>query len=423
MHGRSRPLRFLFALAITSLLAGVSARAEYPEVLLKSFGLYSGEEPISGVVTDANGVLYGTTSNGGPLSSKQRGPCCGVIYQLSPPAGGSSHWDFTVVADISQIPNPLGPLIISSASAVYKVSPSGGNGLGGLFGLTPQAGQAGWTYTLIHNFSVTAPADGQNPTAVVLGADGNLYGVSHGDGNECQPDYRYDNCGVFYSVAPPFTQYDPTFKILAYFLAPCDTACAPANDIAPTDLVTDGTYFYGVTSYGNGQVVRMDPPTKKNPAWSKTIIYKHAAAANHGASLDPDLVFGPDGALYLTANGGTNQYGQVLQLAPTQYVSWQRPVVYGAAGFTPNGVAFDAAGNIYGAENAAAGPVWRLKPFTAGDGSTRYSFSALYSFKGGTTDGANPNPGLIVGIDGNLYGATNKGGANNQGAVYKVRLH
>ncbi len=56
-------------------------------------------------------------------------------------------------------------------------------------------------------------------------------------------------------------------------------------------------------------------------------------------------------------------------------------------------------------------------------GEIRYSFSAIYSFKGGATDGAKPNPDLIVGKDGNLYGTTNLGGAYNQGTIWQVRLH
>jgi uncharacterized repeat protein (TIGR03803 family) len=314
------------------------------------------------------------------------------------------------------------PVLNSDATALYAVITGGGGDNGYLFGLTHQAGQTGWEGSILQEFDARLPYNGAYPTAVLRGSDGNLYGVTQGNGSECDPD-NHVSCGTFYSLAPPFTDNDPNLTVLAYFLNGVDGN--PQNDIAPTDLITDGTYFYGVTSYQNGQVVRLNPPTKKNPAWTKTIIYKHDAAANHGTTLNPDLVFGPDGALYLTAETATaGQWGEVLRLAPTQYVSWQRTVVYGAAGFTPNkGVAFDAAGAIYGSENSAAGPVYRLKPYTAAGGGTRYSFSALYSFKGGTADGSHPNPDLIVGIDGNLYGTTNLGGTHNQGTIWQVRLH
>ena len=44
----------------------------------------------------------------------------------------------------------------------------------------------------------------------------------------------------------------------------------------------------------------------------------------------------------------------------------------------------------------------------------------LYSFKGGTTDGANPTGGLTIGTDGNFYGTTQQGGSKSSGVVFKI---
>ena len=44
----------------------------------------------------------------------------------------------------------------------------------------------------------------------------------------------------------------------------------------------------------------------------------------------------------------------------------------------------------------------------------------LYSFKGGTADGANPTGGLTLGSDGNFYGTTQQGGTGTQGVVFKM---
>ncbi len=46
--------------------------------------------------------------------------------------------------------------------------------------------------------------------------------------------------------------------------------------------------------------------------------------------------------------------------------------------------------------------------------------TSLYSFN--TTDGANPNSGVVQGSDGKFYGTTNNGGANNDGTVFKFEL-
>lgn len=46
--------------------------------------------------------------------------------------------------------------------------------------------------------------------------------------------------------------------------------------------------------------------------------------------------------------------------------------------------------------------------------------SVLYSFAGGTADGTGPTGSLIQGIDGNFYGVTQLGGANNLGTVFSI---
>jgi hypothetical protein len=65
MNRRSRSARLLFGLALPALLAWASARAELPETVLHSFTQISGTYPVDGLVTDANGVLYGYASQGG----------------------------------------------------------------------------------------------------------------------------------------------------------------------------------------------------------------------------------------------------------------------------------------------------------------------------------------------------------------------
>lgn len=44
----------------------------------------------------------------------------------------------------------------------------------------------------------------------------------------------------------------------------------------------------------------------------------------------------------------------------------------------------------------------------------------LYSFKGGTTDGANPTGGLTLGTDGNFYGTTQQGGTSSEGVIFQL---
>jgi uncharacterized repeat protein (TIGR03803 family) len=57
-----------------------------------------------------------------------------------------------------------------------------------------------------------------------------------------------------------------------------------------------------------------------------------------------------------------------------------------------------------------------LTPTAAGS----WTSTILHDFSSQTTDGANPNAGLIFGLSGNLYGTTGQGGASNEGTVFEI---
>lgn len=64
----------------------------------------------------------------------------------------------------------------------------------------------------------------------------------------------------------------------------------------------------------------------------------------------------------------------------------------------------------YGAGASGYGVVFKITP----DGTE----SVLYSFDGGTTDGANPVGGLIQASNGSFYGMTQAGGSNGDGTIF-----
>ena len=83
----------------------------------------------------------------------------------------------------------------------------------------------------------------------------------------------------------------------------------------------------------------------------------------------------------------------------------------GADGATPNGIALDAAGNLYGTTlspgnyfTGGCGGVFKLK-----QSGSRWILQPLYHFQGGN-DGRWPHSAVTVGSDGTLYGTTTAGG-------------
>jgi uncharacterized repeat protein (TIGR03803 family) len=89
----------------------------------------------------------------------------------------------------------------------------------------------------------------------------------------------------------------------------------------------------------------------------------------------------------------------------------------GAAGAYPvAGLIVDVAGDLYGAtqQGGAHGLGTVFKVDSTG------KETVLHSFKGGKSDGAFPSAGLAVDSKGNVYGTTTLGGSSDHGTVFKV---
>lgn len=201
------------------------------QIVYSFTGGADGDEPIGGVVLDAQGNLYGVTEYGGTGQS-------GNAYEVSPSSSGwieNTIYSFgmlgypsaglaidsqahlygvagNVAFDLIRLSsgwilNPLysfggdylvinGPLAMDSAGNLYGTTWNGGLGGGNVFKLAP--GTGGWTYTDLHDFH---GPDGAMPfSGVTLDTDGNLYGTTAFGGHvSCNPP---TGCGVVWEVTP-----------------------------------------------------------------------------------------------------------------------------------------------------------------------------------------------------------------------------
>jgi len=150
-----------------------------------------------------------------------------------------------------------------------------------------------------------------------------------------------------------------------------------------------------------------------------TTIVANLGNGGHDAA-NPEagpLVLGAGKTLFGTAaQGGVNQLGAVFSVTP----AGTEAVVHSFNGTTDGvrpgwGLTRDAAGNLYGASNAAGGS----KGFVFKLGKNG-SFKILHSFAANGSEGELIDNGVTLGKDGLLYGFAGGGGIANSGTFYRL---
>jgi uncharacterized repeat protein (TIGR03803 family) len=143
-----------------------------------------GRLPMAGLVIDQAGNLYGTTSGGGDFGGDCYGMGCGTAFSLSPTSGG---WAESIMVAFSQVDGsyPVSTLVLDSAGNVFGTTDGGlGNVWGTVFELSPLS-RGGWNENVLHifPFPLEPVHDGYGPLAgVIRDSLGNLYGTTVGGG-------------------------------------------------------------------------------------------------------------------------------------------------------------------------------------------------------------------------------------------------
>jgi uncharacterized repeat protein (TIGR03803 family) len=198
------------------------------ETVLYTFtGLYDGAFPYAGLIMDAGGSLYGTTSSGGFP------PYTGLVFKLDKSGHETVLYYFLNRGDGDY---PLAGVNMDANGNLYGTTYYGGaSGAGTVFKLDTTG-----TETVLYNF--TGGADGSNPVAgVIMDTEGNLYGTTEFGGSS--PDCGPLGCGVVFKL-------DTTNKetVLHTFGG---SRGEGANPTAGLVLDAKGN-LYGTTEYGGG---------------------------------------------------------------------------------------------------------------------------------------------------------------------------
>lgn len=257
---------------------------------LASFGSvvpnsYTGTEPVAGLIADAAGNLYGTAPTGG----EYRG---GTIFKFDP---NTSDLTALVSFGFGSGATPRASLIADAAGNFYGTTFNGWKNIHGtIFKFDPATGALS---TLV-SFD---GANGSKPLAgLIADAAGNLYGTTQKGGT--------NDLGTLF-------KFDPAIGVLTTLLS-----FDGANGSLPTaDLIIDAAgNLYGTAQHGGvsdfGTVFKFDPITG---ALSTLVSFDGA----NGSAPFAGLIADSDGNLYGTTNGGgTNGRGTVFKLTDTGFV-------------------------------------------------------------------------------------------------------
>jgi uncharacterized repeat protein (TIGR03803 family) len=378
-----------------------------------AFG-HAGREPSSGLVADNAGNLYGEALGGQ-----------GIVFELSPPVTKGGAWAETILHRFFggyYGCSPGGGLIFDAAGNLYGTSQCGLAGGGGIvFRLSRPKSGGRWTETVLYAFKPRhrVTGDGGNPAGrLAFDAHGDLFGTTVVGGSR--------GSGTVYELTPPRRSAGLwTEHILRNFGGDERSADGYFPDHGVTVDATGA--LYGTTTYGGsphtkcggacGAVFRMTPPVAGGE-WGFRVI--HSFNGSDGEEPECDLMFDRAGNLY-----GTTEYasqggdGLAFELSPIRGDGWHETVLYrfpqfaGDSAYPESGLAMDASGNLYGTGLGGlrgTGAVFRLTAPSAPSGV--WTESVLHSFAGGA-DGSYPVGPLTFAPDGNLYGATARGGTGH----------
>jgi uncharacterized repeat protein (TIGR03803 family) len=222
---------------------------------------------------------------------------------------------------------------------------------------------------------------------------------------------------LFFLCAGALAQ--PQFRVLHEFEAQGESAKYPNSLIRDAAGNLYGTTQGGFSkcSNGCGAVFELSP---SGEGWTYKLVYGFKGYKFGDGSEPNGLAIDAAGNLYGTTyeGGGSYNVGTVFELTPNSSGGWSETILYvftfgqGGNGYSPKAPPIlDSKGNLYGTTQGGGelgcgcGTVWELSPPASGSGP--WTESVLWNFTDGFPD-EGPEAPIIFDTQGNIYGVTQK---------------
>ena len=377
-----------FVLILTLvLMMNTRAQALEPQTLF-NFQLIPGSNgfhPEAGLTLGPDGNLYGTTRDGGRDNF-------GTIFKVT--ADGTLT---TLVAfNGTNGAAPQGGLALGKDGNFYGTTTLGGSVRSG----TVFRFSTNGVLTTLVSFNGT---NGANPQCqLVMDANGTFYGTA--------PEQGPDGFGAVFRITT-----NGVLTTLVSFTN--DNGANPEDGLT---LGNDGN-LYGTTA--NGGVKDLGTVFKMTPDGVLTTIFSFSDT--NGLAPLGGLVQSSDGDFYGTTGfGGADLgHGTIFKITTNGALTTLFTFHF-TDGEKPSGkLIFGNDGNLYG--TTGFGGSTTNDPAGSGLGTifqitTNGAFTSLVLFQ--DTNGSHPHAPLVLGNDGNLYGATTQGGPGLGGTIFRIAL-
>jgi len=338
------------------------------DTLFNFFGANDGGQP-DGMIVGRNGTLYGGGQGGIQNCGSDDSQYCGVVFNLTPQPTvcktSLCYWNENVPYRFTSDADGSGVINVSAYDQegnLYGTTTTGGaDGAGTVFELTPSGG--GWTKTTLYSF--TGGNDGGTPTQVLVGNDGNLYGVAGGG---------FSHNGVVFQLTPSGGQW--TEGLVHTFNG--------EDGFDPGYLVQDSAgNLYGIANVFEAGAIFTLQKTGSNWAFSQYSPGHSCMPEDLPYGSVTNLAIDVAGNLYGTGGGGEEFAGSLGRKRPgegTCFYNYIFKASYGSQGwnyedlyFSTNtyfgatgSLALDTSGNLYGTTSDCGtngyGTVWQLSP-------------------------------------------------------------